>query len=122
MHWIAPSEKDADNAALEKRLWDAAEQAVPAPHSAETDFNGGHPQGLLGLSFLRLAEVRLAAQRAKLDKVAASSRRGSRLDEPAAYHAEGILYLPAEARFDYLLNRPEAENIGAKDNRRLTTV
>ena len=26
MIWIAPSEKDADNAALEKRLWDAADQ------------------------------------------------------------------------------------------------
>jgi hypothetical protein len=25
-----------------------------------------------------------------------------------------ILYLPAEVRFDYLLNRPEAGNIGAK--------
>ena len=25
MFWIAPSEKNADNAALEKRLWDAAE-------------------------------------------------------------------------------------------------
>ena len=46
----------------------------------------------------------------------ALARRGSRVDEPAAYHAEGILYLPAEARFDYLLNRPEAENIGAKVN------
>jgi type I restriction enzyme M protein len=38
------------------------------------------------------------------------------VDEPAAYHAEGILYLPAEARFDYLLSLPEAENIGAKVN------
>ena len=26
MIWIAPSEKHADNAALEKRLWDAADQ------------------------------------------------------------------------------------------------
>jgi hypothetical protein len=26
MHWIAPSENDTDNAALEKRLWDAADQ------------------------------------------------------------------------------------------------
>jgi len=26
MQWIAPSEKNADNAALEKRLWDAANQ------------------------------------------------------------------------------------------------
>ena len=26
MHWIAPSEKDTNNAALEKRLWDTADQ------------------------------------------------------------------------------------------------
>ena len=26
MIWIAPSEKDTDNAALEKRLWDATDQ------------------------------------------------------------------------------------------------
>jgi type I restriction enzyme M protein len=51
-----------------------------------------------------------------LEKAAGSSRRGSRLDEPGAYHAEGILYLPSEARFDYLLSLPEAQNIGAKIN------
>ena len=28
MHWIAPSEKNADNAALEKRLWDASTRLV----------------------------------------------------------------------------------------------
>jgi type I restriction enzyme M protein len=26
MHWIAPSEKDTHTVALEKRLWDAADQ------------------------------------------------------------------------------------------------
>jgi hypothetical protein len=26
MHWTAPSENDTDNAALEKRLWEAADQ------------------------------------------------------------------------------------------------
>jgi len=26
MHWIDPSEKDSNNAALEKRPWDAADQ------------------------------------------------------------------------------------------------
>jgi hypothetical protein len=26
MHWIAPSEKDTDGAALEKRLWDDDDQ------------------------------------------------------------------------------------------------
>jgi type I restriction enzyme M protein len=112
MQWIAPSEKDSDNAALEKRLWDAADQFRANSGLKAQEYSAP----VLGLIFLRFAEVRFAAQRAKLEKASASSRRGSRVDEPAAYHAEGILYLPAEARFDYLLNRPEAENIGAKVN------
>jgi type I restriction enzyme M protein len=112
MHWIAPSEKDTANAALEKRLWDAADQFRANSGLKSQEYSAP----VLGLIFLRFAEVRFAVQRAKLEKSATSSRRGSRLDEPAAYHAEGILYLPAEARFDYLLNRPEAENIGAKVN------
>jgi type I restriction enzyme M protein len=44
------------------------------------------------------------------------------VDEPAAYHAEGILYLPAEGRFDYLLKRPEAEDIGAKVNAAMRNI
>ena len=112
MIWIAPSEKDNNNAALEKRLWDAADQFRANSGLKSQEYSAP----VLGLIFLRFAEVRFAAQRAKLEKASASARRGSRVDEPAAYHAEGILYLPAEARFDYLLNRPEAENIGAKVN------
>ncbi len=30
MHWIAPSEKDTDNAPLEKRLWDATARELEA--------------------------------------------------------------------------------------------
>jgi len=112
MIWIAPSEKDSNSAALEKRLWDAADQFRANSGLKSQEYSAP----VLGLIFLRFAEVRFAAQRAKLEKASASARRGSRVDEPAAYHAEGILYLPAEARFDYLLNRPEAENIGAKVN------
>ena len=119
MQWIAPAEKDTNNAALEKRLWDAADQ-FRANSGKDKWARRQQPKQysapVLGLIFLRFAEVRFAAQRAKLEKASASARRGSRIDEPAAYHAEGILYLPAEARFDYLLNRPEAENIGAKVN------
>ena len=44
----------------------AAEEAVPAPHVAETDFNGARPEGILDLMLLRFAEIRSAAQRAKL--------------------------------------------------------
>ena len=112
MIWVAPSEKDTANAALEKRLWDAADQFRANSGLKSQEYSAP----VLGLIFLRFAEVRFAAQRAKLEKASASARRGSRVDGPAAYHAEGILYLPTEARFDYLLNRPEAENIGAKVN------
>ncbi len=112
MKWVAPSEKDTATEKLEKRLWDAADQFRANSGLKAQEYSAP----VLGLIFLRFAEVRFAAQRAKLEKSGASSRRGSRLEEPTAYHAEGILYLPAEARFDYLLNRPEAENIGAKVN------
>jgi len=112
MRWIAPSEKDTATATLEKRLWDAADQFRANSGLKSQEYSAP----VLGLIFLRFAEVRFAAQRAKLEKAEASSRRGSRVDDPAAYHAEGILYLPAEARFGYLLNRPEAEDIGGKVN------
>src|SRR5271167_2504620 len=108
MQWIAPSEKDTANETLEKRLWAAADQFRANSGLKSQEYSAP----VLGLIFLRFAEVRFAAQRATLEKKAAtSSRRGSRLEEPAAYHADGILYLPVEARFDYLLALPEAENI-----------
>src|ERR1017187_4747671 len=112
MQWIAPSEKDTANETLEKRLWDAADQFRANSGLKSQEYSAP----VLGLIFLRFAEARFAAQRAKLEKAGATSRRGSRVDEPAAYHADGILCLPAEARFDYLLNRPEAEDIGGKVN------
>mgnify|MGYP000856752899 CR=1 FL=1 len=104
MHWIAPFEKDTASATLEKRLWDATDQFRANSGLKAQEYSGP----ILGLIFLRFAEVRFAAQRAKLEAAGASSRRGSRVDEPAAYHAEGILYLNPEARFDTLLALPEA--------------
>ena len=68
---------------------------------------------ILGLIFLRFAEVRFALQRGKLDAAGTSSRRGNRIEEPTAYHAQGILYLSPEARFDTLLALPEAGAAGA---------
>lgn len=112
MKWIAPSVKDPENEAIEKRLWQAADQFRANSGLKAQEYSGP----ILGLIFLKFAEVRFAAWRAKLEKAGSSSRRASRVAEPAAYHAEGILYLPSEARFDYLLSRPEGEDIGAKVN------
>lgn len=112
MYWIAPSEKDNATTSLEKRLWDAADQFRANSGLKAQEYSGP----ILGLIFLRFAEVRFAIQRSKLEGASASSRRGSRVDESAAYHAEGILYLAPEARFDYLLTLPEVADIGAKVN------
>jgi len=112
LHWIAPYERDTTAATLEKRLWDAADQFRANSGLKAQEYSGP----ILGLIFLRFAEVRFAIHRAKLEAGSTSSRRGSRVDEPAAYHAEGILYLSHEARFDYLLTLPEVADIGAKVN------
>lgn len=118
MHWIAPSEKDAASASLEKRLWDAADQFRANSGLKAQEYSGP----ILGLIFLRFAEVRFAILRQKLEKAGASSRRGSRVDEPAAYHAENVLYLAPEARFDYLLTLPESADIGGKVNAAMREV
>lgn len=112
MQWIAPSEKDSATTTLEKRLWDAADQLRANSGLKPQEYSGP----ILGLIFLRFAEVRFAALRAKLESAGSSARRGSRVDDPTAYQAESVLYLSTEARFDYLLTLPESANIGAKVN------
>jgi type I restriction enzyme M protein len=110
--WVAASGKDEATQTLEKRLWDAADQFRANSGLKSQEYS----TPVLGLIFLRFADARFAAQRIKLEKAGASARRGTRVDEPDAYIAEGILYLSKEARFDHLLQLPEAENIGAKVN------
>src|SRR5882672_12609015 len=103
MQWIAPSERDKDAQALEGRLWAAADQLRANSGLTSAQYS----QPVLGLIFLRFAEVRFLAQRAVLEKTAGGGRRGSRVDEPAAYQAEGVMYLPPKTRFDHLLRLPE---------------
>ena len=59
MVWIAPSEKDKNSSALEKRLWDAADQFRANSGLKSQEYSAT----VLGLIFLRFTEVRFAAQR-----------------------------------------------------------
>ncbi len=119
MHWVAPTEKDTANETLEKRLWAAADQ-----FRANSGLKAGqYSTPVLGLIFLRFAEVRFAKRRAELEKAGASARRGlSRIDDPKAYMAEGVLYLKPSARFDYLLQRPEGGNVGRAVNEAMADI
>jgi type I restriction enzyme M protein len=118
MLWIAPTENDSSTNTLEKRLWDAADQL-----RANSGLKAGqYSQPVLGLIFLRFAEARFKAHRAKLETVSVSSRRGSRVDVPSAYHADGVLYLIPAARYQHLLTLPESANVGKAVNAAMSEI
>ncbi len=73
MQWIAPSEKDTGTETLQSRLWDAADQLRANSGLTSAQYS----QPVLGLIFLRFAEVRFLARHAVLEKHAAGGRRGS---------------------------------------------
>ena len=111
--------EDTANQTLETRLWEAADQL--RANSGLTSAQYSTP--VLGLIFLRFAETRFAKRRDELEKTGASGRRAaSRIDDPAAYHAEGVIYLTSNARFDQLLNLPEGANVGQKINEAMTDI
>src|ERR1700704_2540140 len=75
MRWTAAAARDAANVTLETRLWEAADQLRANSGLTAAQYS----QPVLGLIFLRFAEVRFLAQRAVLEKSATGRRRGSRI-------------------------------------------
>jgi type I restriction enzyme M protein len=118
MLWIAPSERDTGAETLESRLWAAADQLRANSGLTSAQYS----QPVLGLIFLRFAEVRFLVQRAVLEKHAAGGRRGSRVDDATAYPAEGIVYLTPIARFDHLLRLPEGADVGKAVNEAMRDI
>src|SRR5262249_51592956 len=49
-------------------------------------------------------------------------RAAPRIDDPAAYHAEGVVYLTASARYDHLLRLPEGSNVGQTVNAAMADI
>ena len=147
MIWIAPTEKDTATDTLEKRLWSAANQLWAGAGLKQSDYS----EPILGLIFLRFAEVRFNARRAVLsghpspqpsptgrgsdvelpstpmrragdEGAARLSRRGSKVDDPASYIEQNVLYLPAGARFAELLQLPEGTDIGKAVNEAMKAI
>jgi len=67
-------------------------------------------------------QARDTMERRLWDAGASSRRGGSRIDDPGAYHAESVMYLPEAARYKYLLNMPEGANIGSAINEAMAAV
>ena len=109
-----------NNSEIEKRLWSSADELRANSKLKSSEYS----VPVLGLILLRYADYRftheekeLAAQFAK--KSGGTGRRGIGKED---YQAKGVMFLPPTARFSYLLERPEGENIGKAINEAMKAV
>jgi type I restriction enzyme M protein len=99
---------------LENRLWDVADNL--RANSSLSSFEYSTP--ILGLIFLRYAWCRFKPMHQKLERRSS----GRRIIGPDDYKAQGVMYLPEEAHYDYLLQLPENEDIGQKVNEAMEAI
>ena len=94
----------SDLVAVENRLWATADQLWANTGLKPSEFS----TPVLGLIFLRYADKRFS------DCAIILNAKGIPADErePMNYQAEGVLYLPDEARFSHLLTLTEGANLG----------
>lgn len=93
---------------IESRLWSAADELRANSKLKASEYS----VPVLGLIFLRYADYKFTIAEAEL----AGQSTGRRKIGPADYHAQGIMYLPDQARFSTLLKLPEGENLGQAIN------
>jgi type I restriction enzyme M protein len=99
---------------LENRLWAAADQLWANTGLKPSEFSNP----VLGLIFLRYAEKRFHEAEAKLIESGLDVSEIEKFD----YQAEGALYLPDNARFSYLLDLAEGQDVGKAVNEAMAAV
>ena len=99
---------------LQAGLWAAADQLRANSGLKASEYS----TPVLGLIFLRYADLRFAAVHEELE----GKGTGRRKIGPADYHARGVLYLPEQARFDHLLNLPESADLGKAVNDAMAAI
>lgn len=100
---------------LEDRLWDAADQLRANSHLKSSEYS----IPVLGLIFLRFADVKFAHADEQLKAKFANKRRGITRDD---YQELSVVYLPEKARWNHLLHLPEGADIGKALNEAMTEV
>lgn len=97
-----------------RRLWDAADELRANSKLKASEYS----IPVLGLIFLRYADVKFRAAESEL----AVGSKGRRRIGAADYHAKGVLYLPDSARFEALLRLPEGANLGGAINEAMKAI
>jgi len=102
-----------DLSEVKTRLWEAADQLRANSELQASEYS----QPVLGLIFLRFAEERFAKAEAEIGSGSARNPIG-----PDDYKAKGVLFLPPEARYEHLLNQPEAADVGRVVNNAMSAI
>ena len=98
---------------IENRLWSMADELRANSQLKASEYS----TPVLGLIFLRYADHKFTQAEQEISETVSTSRRRVRItDQSAEYQARGVFYLPEEARFQYLLNLPESEDIARAIN------
>jgi type I restriction enzyme M protein len=99
---------------LYEKLWAAAEQLRANGSFKLNEIS----EPILGLIFLKFADVRFKHEQSEIveDRATSGSKRRQAPITPEHYKSRGVLYLPDEARYSYLMNLPEGTNIGKAIN------
>lgn len=114
MIWNEPADAQVSHSQLEAKLWDSANNLWANAALKPSEYS----PIVLGLIFLRFADVRFAAVAEKLQPKPGSRRKIG----PTDYHAAGVVYLPERARFDTLLNLPEGAAVGEAINNAMRAI
>lgn len=97
------------NNKLEKQLWEAADQLRANSSLTAQEYS----KPVLGLIFLKYADHRFGEAEKELESANISGRRSI---GKTSYQAKGVMYLPKEARYSHLMDRPEGSDIGTEIN------
>src|SRR6266568_3932534 len=104
-------EMPANTTEIEKKLWASADSLRANSKLKASEY----AVPVLGLIFLRFADRRFTQVDQELHNIA--PLQGGRYSlSKIDYQAEGVMYLPEEARFSNLLKRPESADVGKAIN------
>jgi type I restriction enzyme M protein len=99
---------------LENRLWDAADELRANSGLKASEYSAP----VLGLIFLRFAEVKFESVHDEIEAKATARRKV----DPSDYRARGVIYLAPAARFSALLDMPEGSDLGKAVNEAMRLV
>ena len=104
---------------LQSQLWAAAEHMRANSSLKLNEIS----EPILGLIFLKFADVRFKKAKEELGKNSNTSQPGrQRPVSSDDYKAQGILFVPEKATFSYLISLPENENLGKAVNEAMAAI